>query len=86
MIDLNSVDIQAVKALVRLREPGNEALLRLIQAELESAKQKLIHAADMVTVHRLQGRAEAFNDLLEAVQDAPKVEQRTYVQNTRSTP
>lgn len=86
MIDLNNADLQAIKALTRLREPGNEAFLRLIQAELDSAKQKLVHASDMVQVHRLQGRAEALNDLLEAVKDAPKVELRAYAQNTRSTP
>jgi hypothetical protein len=86
MIDLNTVDIQVVNALVRTREPGNEALIRLFSAELESAKQKLIHATDMATVHRLQGRAEAFYDLLEAVNDAPKVENRAYAHNTRSTP
>ena len=73
MIDLNSADIQAVKALLRLREPGNEALLRLIEAELETAKQKLVKAIDMVQVHRLQGRAEAFEDLLKAVEESPRV-------------
>jgi hypothetical protein len=80
MIDLNSAEPQAVKALVRLREPGGEALLRLIEAELESAKQKLVHAADTVHIHRLQGRAEAFEDLLKAVEEAPKVESRAYAQ------
>jgi len=73
MIDLNSADIQAVKALLRLKEPGNDALLRLIKAELESAKQKLVKAVDMVQIHRLQGRAEAFEDLLRAVEESPKV-------------
>lgn len=86
MIDLNNVDVQAIKALTRLREPSNEALLRLIEAELDTAKQKLVHASDMVSIHRLQGRAEAFADLLEAVRDAPKVEIRAYAHNTRSTP
>lgn len=73
MIDLNSADIQAIKGLLRLREPGNEALLRLIEAELETAKQKLVKAIDMVQVHRLQGRAEAFEDLLKAVEESPKL-------------
>ena len=73
MIDLNSADIQAVKALLRLKEPGNDALLRLIEVELESAKQKLVKAVDMVQIHRLQGRAEAFEDLLKAVEESPKV-------------
>ena len=78
MIDLNSADIQAVKGLSRLREPGNTALLKLIEAELEAAKQKLVHASDMVLIHRLQGRAEAFEDLLKAVEEAPAVENRAY--------
>lgn len=73
MIDLNSADIQAVKALLRLKEPGNDALLRLIEAELEAAKQKLVKAVDMVQIHRLQGRAEAYEDLLRAVEESPKV-------------
>lgn len=82
MIDLNSAEPQAITALSRLREPGSEAFLRLMEAELASAKQKLVHAVDMVQVHRLQGRAEAFEDLLGAVEDAPKVENRAYAQNT----
>lgn len=78
MIDLNNAESQAVKALTRLREPGNEAFLRLIEAELESAKQKLVHAADMVQVHRLQGRAEALQDILTAVEESPKVARSAY--------
>ena len=73
MIDLNNAEKQAIHALVRLREPGNEAFLRLLKAELEAAKLKLVHAADMVQVHRLQGRAEALQDLLTAVDESPKV-------------
>tara|TARA_R100001463_G_scaffold54392_1_gene105472 strand:- start:183 stop:413 length:231 start_codon:yes stop_codon:yes gene_type:complete len=73
MIDLNNAEVQAIKALLRLKEPGNEALLGLIEAELETAKQKLVKAIDMVQVHRLQGRAEAFEDLLKAVEESPRV-------------
>lgn len=80
MIDLNNADIQSVKSLARLREPGGDALLKLFRAELESAKQKLVHATDMAHIHRLQGRAEAFEDLLKAVEEAPKVENRAYAQ------
>lgn len=76
MIDLNSANIQAVKVLNRLREAENEPLLRLIASELEGAKQKLVHAGDMVSVHRLQGRAEAFDDLLRAVEESAKVVNR----------
>lgn len=76
MIDLNSAEIQAVSALNRLREPGNEALKRLLSSELEAATQKLVRAGDMVTIHRLQGRAEAFEDLLRAIEESAKVANR----------
>lgn len=77
MIDLNSAESQAVKALSRFKEPGNEALLRLLTSELEAAKQKLIHAGDMALIHRLQGRAEAFEDLLRAANESAEVVRRT---------
>ncbi len=77
MIDLNSAEAQAVHALIRLREPGNEALVRLWATELEEAKQKLVHAGDTVKIHRLQGRAEAFEDLLRALEEAPKADKRS---------
>jgi hypothetical protein len=70
MIDLNSADPQSVKALARLREPGGEALLKLLRTELDAAKQKLVYASDMGTIHRLQGRAEAFEDLLRAAEES----------------
>jgi hypothetical protein len=66
-------DVQAIKALLRLKEPGNEALLKLIELQISEAKQKLVRADDMVLIHRLQGRAEAFEDLLKAIEDARKV-------------
>jgi hypothetical protein len=73
MIDLNNVDPQSVKALTRLREPGNEAVLRLLRSELEAAKQKLVYAGDTALIHRLQGRAEAFEDLLRAAEESAEV-------------
>jgi hypothetical protein len=73
MIDLNSADPQSVNALSRLKEPGGEALLRLLRTELDAAKQKLIYAGDMALIHRLQGRAEAFEDLLRAAEESAEV-------------
>jgi hypothetical protein len=86
MIDLNSADPQAIQAVNRLKEPAGAAFLKLIEAELESAKQKLVRAPDMVSIHRLQGRAEAFEDILKAVEESSKVENRAYAQKTRSIP
>jgi hypothetical protein len=77
MIDLNSVDRQVVQILSRLREPGQEAFLRLLAEEQSSAMRKLVHASDMTTVHRLQGRVEAFEDLLKAIEESQKVVNRS---------
>lgn len=77
MINLNSVDKQAIAALNRLREPGNEALVKFFESSLEDAKQKLVHAGDMGVIHRLQGRAEAFEDLLNAIEESQKVVNRS---------
>ena len=73
MINLNSVDLRQAKALNRLQELGNDALLRLLEDQVAEAKSKLVTATDMVTIHRLQGRAEAYEDLLRAVKESAKV-------------
>jgi hypothetical protein len=77
MIDLNLCDQQHVKALLRLKETGETALLGLFKAEAELAKARLVSATDTVTIHRLQGRAEAFEDLLMSVELAAKVINRS---------
>lgn len=77
MIDLNLCDPQHVKALLRLKETGEAALLGLFKAESELAKARLVSATDMVSIHRLQGRAEAFEDLLTALEEAVKVANRS---------
>jgi|TARA_B110000977_G_scaffold17077_1_gene20811 hypothetical protein len=76
MIDLNLCDPQHVQALLRLKETGETALLGLFEAEAELAKARLVSATDTVTIHRLQGRAEAFQDLLTSVEEAMKVVNR----------
>ena len=78
MINLNSPGRrQAARVLLRLRTPENQALLGLISELAEEAKESLVGATDTVIIHRLQGRAGAFKDLLEAVDDAAKVTERS---------
>lgn len=73
MIYVNKLGTQTLKALKELKEPGNEALLTLLTDELEGAKQKLVYANETGKLHRLQGRAEAFEDLLKAINESSKV-------------
>jgi hypothetical protein len=74
MINVNSLEAQEVAALNRLREPGVNKVITILQGELEGAKQKLVYANETALIHRLQGRAEAFEDLLKAIEESQKVE------------
>ena len=76
MNNVNSLSVSEVSALNRLREPGVNKILTVLENELASTKQKLVYANDMGTIHRLQGRAEAFEDLLKAIEESSKVKAR----------
>ena len=73
MINVNKLDSLEISALNRLREPGINKVITILQGELEDTKQKLVYANEMDIIHRLQGRAEAFEDLLKAVEESQKV-------------
>jgi hypothetical protein len=65
-----------VAALLKCRQPENEALLSLFKIKLEETKASLVEADDLNRIHRLQGRAEVLRDFLEAVEQAPSVLER----------
>tara|TARA_R110000751_G_scaffold236002_2_gene337337 strand:- start:314 stop:547 length:234 start_codon:yes stop_codon:yes gene_type:complete len=73
MINVNKLDSLEISALNRLREPGINKVITILQGELEETKQKLVYANEMGIIHRLQGRAEAFEDLLKAIEESQKV-------------
>jgi len=77
MIDLNSIDAQHVKALLRLKEQGSDKLFEFFRSEIDRGTQKLVKATDMVEIHRMQGRVEAYEDLLRAIEESPKVANRS---------
>ena len=77
MIDLNLCDQQQVNSLLKIKETGNNAFIALLEGQIEKAVSRLIQADDMAVVHRLQGRCEAFKDLLKAIEDSPKVINRS---------
>ena len=66
-------DRQHILALYRCKLPENEALLALFAAKLEEIKTLLVVAEDPIRIHRLQGRAEALTDFLEAVEKSPEI-------------
>ena len=73
MINVNKLDSLEISALNRLREPGINKVIMILQGELEATKQKLVYANEMDVIHRLQGRAEAFEDLIKAIEESQKV-------------
>ena len=73
MINVNKLDSSEISALNRLREPGINKVIMILQGELEATKQKLVYAHEMDVIHRLQGRAEAFEDLIKAIEESQKV-------------
>ncbi len=62
-----------MQALNRCKHPEQEALLDLFKTKLDEVKTALIQAEDPVRIHRLQGRAEALTDFLEAVEKSQEV-------------
>lgn len=77
MIDLNSIDKQHARALLALKEQGGGNFAKLLQAEIDAGLRKLVHAVETVEIHRLQGRVEAYEDLLRAIDESPKVANRS---------
>ena len=77
MIDLNLCTKQQINGLLRIKETGDTALRALLEEQIDKTVSRLIQADDMATIHRLQGRCEAFKDLLTAIEDSPKVANRS---------
>tara|TARA_B100000212_G_C27011819_1_gene379390 strand:- start:282 stop:515 length:234 start_codon:yes stop_codon:yes gene_type:complete len=77
MIDLNLCTKQQINGLLRIKETGDTALKALLEEQIDRTVSRLIQADDMATIHRLQGRCEAFKDLLKAIEDSPKVANRS---------
>jgi hypothetical protein len=77
MIDLNLCTKQQINGLLRIKETGDTALKALLEEQIDKTVSRLVQADDMATIHRLQGRCEAFKDLLTAIDDSPKVANRS---------
>ena len=59
--------------MYRCKLSENEALVDLFRIRLEEVKTSLVAADDPVRIHRLQGRAEALSDFLEAIERSPEI-------------
>lgn len=70
MIDLRTISDQELQALNRVKSPENEMFRRLIASQVEELKQKLVAESDTVRIYRTQGRADALQDLLRAINES----------------
>jgi hypothetical protein len=66
-------DRQHMQALMRCKLPESAQLLALFRARLDETKVALMSAEEPARIYRLQGRAEALADFLEAVEKSPEV-------------
>lgn len=73
MLSINQFDEQELRALAQLK---HSKLISLFEKLSSDCKASLVQADEMVRVHRLQGRAQAFEDLIKAVDDAVKIVER----------
>lgn len=74
MININQEEAQVIRALARLGLAEGKHQREFIERQVSATKEKLVTATDMVLIHRLQGKAEAYQDLLKAVDDALTIE------------
>lgn len=66
-------DRKHIQALTRCKQPEHEQLLALFRVKLSEAQAALLVADDLVRIHRLQGRAEALADFLDAVEKSYEI-------------
>ena len=74
MINLNELTQDQIRVLARMKQIGGERILEVIDLFIEDAKNSLVRADEMARVHRLQGRAEGYQDLKEAIEDASEMD------------
>lgn len=71
---LTRADAKSTEALVRLgRTDDGRALMEIVRMALGTSKDTLITMAGLESIARMQGRAQAFKELLELIERAPAV-------------
>jgi hypothetical protein len=74
MLNVNELTADERRSLARLKQIGGERVLEVILKFASKDVDKLKKATEMVIIHRLQGRVEALEDLIQAASDAAKLE------------
>jgi hypothetical protein len=74
MIDLNNLSAQDVQALAQAKRLGNGKFVAVMERIADDTKTQLVHADDMVRIHRLQGRVEMLEALVAAFDQAAELQ------------
>lgn len=77
MLNANDLTPQAIRALSQVPQINDGQVITALEDALSSVRQKLVYAGDMVLIHRLQGKAQAIEELLQAIKDSTEVVRRS---------
>jgi hypothetical protein len=67
------VDERLVQALLRLREPGFEALIDYLKGKRQEELENILKVTEPTAVSRQQGRVQELTDLISLIADAEKL-------------
>lgn len=77
MINLNELTHQEIQSLARLKQIGGDSVIKVLEKFVAAEKDSLVAADEMAIIHRLQGRVQAYRNLIEAVDEAVKLDARS---------
>lgn len=67
------VDERLVQALLRLREPGFEALIEYLKGKRQEELENILKVTEPTAVSRQQGRVQELTDFISLISDAEKL-------------
>lgn len=67
------VDERLVQALLRLREPGFEALIEYLNGKRQEELENILKVTEPTAVSRQQGRVQELTDFISLISDAERL-------------
>ena len=67
------VDERLVQALLRLREPGFEALMEYLTGKRQEELENILKVTEPTAVSRQQGRVQELTDFISLISDAERL-------------
>lgn len=67
------IDERVVQSLLRLREPGFEALIEYLKGKRQEELENILKVTEPTAISRQQGRVQELTDFLSLISDAEKL-------------